>query len=121
MLPQPRQTQPCRHIASFCRSRHLMICVALENTDSISTNSIGSIGCSGGITRLTRKCFCLSTGVTAVHLLKSSFLGFRGFMAGDRSELKKASSIACSRASTMLKAGSAMPLPCYALPYLHNL
>jgi hypothetical protein len=25
----------------------------------------------------------LATGVTAVHLLNSSFLGFRGFMAGD--------------------------------------
>ena len=57
-----------------------MTCVALENTDSISTNSTGSVGTSGWITRLTRKCFCFFTGVTAVHLLKNSFLGFRGFI-----------------------------------------
>ena len=60
-----------------------MTWLALENTDSISTNAIGSVGKAGWITRLTRKCFCLPTGLTAVHLLSSSFLGFRGFMAGD--------------------------------------
>jgi len=57
-----------------------MIWVALENTDSISTNSIGSVGNSGLITRLTRKCFCLANGITAVHLVNKSFLGFRGFI-----------------------------------------
>jgi len=57
-----------------------MICVALENTDSISTNSTGSVGNAGGITRLIRKCFCFLKGVTAVHLLNSSFLGLRGFI-----------------------------------------
>ena len=57
-----------------------MIWFALENTDSISTNSIGSVGNSGLITRLTRKCFCLANGITAVHLLNKSFLGFRGFI-----------------------------------------
>ncbi len=56
-----------------------MICVAFENTASISTLSIGSVGCSGRITRLTRKCFCLAMGLTAVHLVSSSFLGFSGF------------------------------------------
>ena len=30
--------------------------------------------------RVTRKCFCLATGVTAVHLVRCNFLGFRGFM-----------------------------------------
>ena len=57
-----------------------MIWFALENTDSISTNSIGSVGNSGLITRLTRKCFCLANGITAVHLVNKSFLGFRGFI-----------------------------------------
>lgn len=47
--------------------------VALENTDSISTNSTRSVGNSGLIIRLTRKCFCLATGVTAVHLLSSTY------------------------------------------------
>ena len=79
------QTQPCRQTSASCRSRHGMIWLALENTDSISTNAIGSVGNSGWITRLIRKCFCLATGVTAVHLLSSSFLGFKGFMAGDLS------------------------------------
>ncbi len=74
------QTQPCRHTLSSCRSRQGMICVALENTDSISTYSIGSVGNSGGMTLLTRKCFCFFTGFTAVHLVSISFLGFRGFM-----------------------------------------
>ena len=57
-----------------------MIWFALENTDSISTNSIGSVGNSGLITRLTRKCFCLANGMTAVHLVNKSFLGFSGFI-----------------------------------------
>ena len=72
------QTQPCRQTLSFCSSRHAMICVALENTASISTSSIGSVGSSGWITRLTKKCFCLAMGMTAVHLVSSSFLGFKG-------------------------------------------
>jgi len=57
-----------------------MIWFALENTDSISTSSIGSVGNPGLITRLTRKCFCLANGITAVHLVNKSFLGFRGFV-----------------------------------------
>ena len=61
-----------------------MICVAFEKTASISTNSTGSVGNSGWITRLTKKCFCLATGVTAVHLLSNSFLGFKGFMVLDQ-------------------------------------
>ena len=72
------QTQPCRQTLSFCSSRHAIICVALENTASISTDSIGSVGCSGRITRLTKKCFCLANCLTVVHLVSSSFLGFRG-------------------------------------------
>ena len=74
------QTQPCRHTLSFCSSRQAMTCVALENTDSISTDSIGSVGSSGRMTRLTKKCFCLAMGITAVHLVNNSFLGFRGFI-----------------------------------------
>jgi len=54
--------------------------VALEKTASISTNTIGSVGRSGLTTLLTRKCFCFDTGVTAVHLVSSNFLGFKGFM-----------------------------------------
>jgi len=42
-----------------------MTCVALENTASISRDTIGSVGMSGSITRLTKKCFCLAMGVTA--------------------------------------------------------
>ena len=30
--------------------------------------------------RATRKCFCLATGFTAVHLVRSSFFGFSGFI-----------------------------------------
>ena len=79
------QTQPCRQTSASCRSRHGMIWLALENTDSISTNAIGSVGNSGLITRLTRKCFCLANGVTAVHLVNNNFLGFNGFIGGDLS------------------------------------
>jgi hypothetical protein len=60
-----------------------MTCVALENTASISTNSIGSVGNAGLMTLLTKKCFCLATGVTAVHLVNNSFLGFSRFMVMD--------------------------------------
>ena len=45
-----------------------------------TTHSIGSVGNFGGITLLTKKCFCLATGFTAVHLVSNSFLGFRGFI-----------------------------------------
>ena len=75
----PVQTHPCFHTSLFCSSRQAMIRVAFENTDSISTSSIGSVGNSGFITRLTRKCFCLAKGVTAVHFVNSSFLGFKAF------------------------------------------
>jgi hypothetical protein len=37
----------------------------------------GNLGC---ITLLTKKCFHLATGVTAVLLVNSSLSGFRGFM-----------------------------------------
>ena len=62
-----------------------MACVALENIASISTDTTGSVGKSGSITRLTRKCFCLAMGLTAVHLVNSSFLGFSGFMCSANS------------------------------------
>lgn len=75
------QTEPCRRTGSFCNSRHWMTCVAFENRAWISIDSMGSVGNRGWITRLTRKWFFLAAGVTAVHLLKSSFLGFREFMA----------------------------------------
>ena len=74
------QTQPCRHKLSSCKSRQAMTCFAFENTASISTSSMGSVSCSGSITLFTKKCFCLAMGLTAVHLLNSSFLGFSGFM-----------------------------------------
>ena len=62
-----------------------MTCVALENTASISTDTTGSVGKSGSIIRLTRKCFCLAMGLTAVHLVSSSFLEFSGFMGSANS------------------------------------
>lgn len=46
-----------------------------------------SAGHSGSITRLTPKYFCLATGLTAVHLDTSSFLGFRGIMRDDPQRL----------------------------------
>jgi len=42
---------------------------------SITTSSIRCLGCSGSITLVTRKCFSLFLGFTAVHLLNLSFLG----------------------------------------------
>ena len=33
------------------------------------------------MTLLTKKCFCLAIGFTAVHLVSKSFLGLSGFMA----------------------------------------
>ena len=41
------QTQPCRQTPSSCSPRHAMTCVAFEKTASISTCSIGSVGCLG--------------------------------------------------------------------------
>ena len=76
-------THPCRQTVSFCNSRQVMTCVALKNTDSTCPHSIGSVGNFGLITLLTRKRLCLATGVTAVHLLRSSFLGLTGFMSLD--------------------------------------
>jgi len=66
----PDQTQPCRQTLSSCNSRQPITRTALENTASISTCSMGSVGSTGWITRLTKKCFCLAAGLTAVHLVK---------------------------------------------------
>lgn len=38
------QIQPCRQTLSSCNSRQPITCTALENTASISTRSIGSVG-----------------------------------------------------------------------------
>lgn len=46
-----------------------------------SSHAMGSVGKFGWITQMTKKCLCLATGVTTVHLVNSSFLGFKGFMA----------------------------------------
>ena len=86
----PVQTHPCFHTSLFCSSRQAMIWVAFENTDSISTRSIGSVGNSGFITRLTRKCFCLAKGVTAVHFVNSSFLGLKAFIGAPDNERARA-------------------------------
>ena len=54
--------------------------MVLECTASRSTHSTASAGGSGKITLATRKCLLRPMGTTAVHLLKSSFLGLTGFI-----------------------------------------
>ena len=51
-----------------------MTCVALEKTASISTDTIGSVGKSGSITRLTKKCFCLAKGKSAIEMATAADL-----------------------------------------------
>ena len=58
-----------------------MVRVAFASVASVFTHAMGSVGKFGWITQMTKKCLCLATGVTTVHLVNSSFLGFKGFMA----------------------------------------
>ena len=81
-------TQPWSQIAEFFKSRQGMTCSFLSKTASISTSSITPSGNSGRMTLLTRKCFRLWLGFTAVHLLRSSFLGLRGFWSLEGIALK---------------------------------
>ena len=53
-----------------------------EWTASISTATIGDPGGSGSTSFTTRKCFSLLRGVTAVHLVSSSFFGLKAFGLG---------------------------------------
>ena len=81
-------TQPCSQILISFNWRQGTSCVVLSKTASISTNSIASSGSSGRITLLTRKCFRLWLGFTAVHLVRSSFFGLRGFWSLEGIALK---------------------------------
>ena len=56
-----------------------MICERLECTASIAIDTTGDPGGTGSKTRVTRKCFSLPRGVTAVHFVCSSFFGLNRF------------------------------------------
>ena len=72
-------TQPWSQTPFTFRSRQGMICTLLSKTASSSMNSIGISGGSGIMTLLTRKCLRLLMGLTAVHLVRSSFFGLSEF------------------------------------------
>lgn len=59
-----------------------MICARFECTASISTDTTGEPAGSGSMTLVTRKCFSLLRGSTAVHFVWSSFFGLNAFDAG---------------------------------------
>ena len=65
-----------------------MIWECWSKTASSSTNSIAVSGNSGRMTLLTKKCFLLWLGFTAVHLLSSNFLGLRRFFSLELIALK---------------------------------
>ena len=75
-------THPRRHCAVSVSSRHAMIRTRFECTASISTDTTGDSGGSGSMTFVTRKCFSLLRGETAVHFVWSSFFGLNGLDAG---------------------------------------
>lgn len=52
-----------------------------ECTASISTDTTGDPGGTASMTFVTRKCFSLCRGITAVHLVWSSFFGLKAFVA----------------------------------------
>lgn len=81
-------TQPCSQISESLRLRHGITSLLPSKTASNSTNSITSSGNSGRIILLTKKCFRFCIGFTAVHLLRSSFLGWRGFCSLEGIALK---------------------------------
>jgi hypothetical protein len=60
---------PRRHRAKSVSSRHSMIRGRFECTASISTDTTGDPGGSGSMTFVTRKCFSLLRGATAVHFV----------------------------------------------------
>jgi hypothetical protein len=74
-------TQPRRHRAASVSSRHSMIRTRFECTASISTDTTGDPGGSGSMTFVTRKCFSLFRGSTAVHFVWSSFFGLNALDA----------------------------------------
>jgi len=57
------------------RSRHSIIRARFECTASISTDTTGNLDDSGSMTLVTRKCFSLLRGSTAVHFVCSSLFG----------------------------------------------
>ena len=74
-------TQPWSQTSVSLSSRQGMIWECWSKTASSSTNSIAVSGNSGRMTLLTKKCFLLWLGFTAVHLLSSNFLGLRRFFS----------------------------------------
>lgn len=56
-----------------------MVVTVCEYTASISTHFMAVSGGSGSTTLITKKCLFLAMGLTAVHLVSSSFLGCSGF------------------------------------------
>ena len=75
------QSQPRRHVFGSSSSRHGMTRACFEITASISTSSTGAPGGSGSMTFVTRKCFSLLRGSTAVHLVCYSFFGLNALDA----------------------------------------
>jgi hypothetical protein len=94
------------------KSRHRSIDKRPEWTASISTHSTRTAGGSGSTTRVTTKCFSLSAGETAVHLLSKSFFGLSGFFLGSTSCVERAvgSSGAVMGVMIPLAAGAFVPL-----------
>ena len=74
-----RYTHPRRHRATSVSSRQQMILARFECTASISTDTTGEPGGSDSMTWVTRKCFSLLRGSTAVHFVWSSFFGLNAF------------------------------------------
>jgi hypothetical protein len=69
---------PRFHRVASVRSRHGITCTRLECTASSSIDTTGDPGGSGSTIPVTRKCFSLLRGFTAVHFECSSLRGFNG-------------------------------------------
>lgn len=72
--------QPRSHWPPSVKSRHWSTKARFECTASNSTCSTRTAGGSGSTTRITRKCFSLLRGLTAVHLVSNSFFGLSGVL-----------------------------------------
>ena len=57
-----------------------MTCTRLECTASISMETTGDPGGNGSTTLVTKKCFSLLRGVTAVHFVCNSFFGLKALV-----------------------------------------
>ncbi len=80
-----------------------MICARFEYTASISTDTTGDPGGSGSMTFVTRKCFSLCRGSTAVHFVRSSFFVLNAFSAGRVITIYPARNIATRSNSTRIE------------------